>query len=153
MNHCLSDEALLEFYMDGRGASGAAHVKTCPACARRFQALQSDMAVIGKALDLPPPRRRHLEVRGFLGWRPAAAAMALVVAFMVGWSLHATMTGLPGSGGARMVRQQSAQPVQLSMAQIGAGSAVPAVYAAYVQDAFEGDLCAQPDDPLEPGCL
>jgi hypothetical protein len=116
------------------------------------------MALITQALEAAPPRRRPARAAGLAGWRVAASALSLVAAFTIGWSLRTPSLLQPG-GGAHVVSQQVAgtgQPMQLSALEPGvvkAGAPAPAAYAAYVQDAFGGDLCSEPDDPLEPGCL
>lgn len=156
MKRCLSDEALLQCYTGEGAAADRSHLDDCPACADRYQALGADLALITQALEAAPPRRRQAHAAGLTGWRVAASALALVAAFTVGWSLRSSSITQPG-GGARVVRQQpAAQPIQLSALEPGvvqAGASAPAVYAAYVQGAFEGDLCSEPDNPLEPGCL
>lgn len=157
MKRCLTDEALLQCYTGEGAAPDRTHLDGCPACTDRYRALGADMALITQALEAAPPPRRQARAAGLAGWRVAASALALMAAFTIGWSLRSSSLTQTGDG-ARVVRQQpagAAQPIQLSALEPGvvqAGSA-PAVYAAYVQDAFEGDLCSDPDDPLEPGCL
>lgn len=158
MKRCLADEALLQRYMGEGAAADRAHLDSCPACTGRYQALGDDLALITRALETPPPPRRHrAPAVGFAGWRVAASGLALAAAFTFGWSLHSPL--LTQSGGARVARAQSIgtrQPIQLSALEPGVvktGAPAPAQYAAYVQDAFDSDLCSEPDDPLEPGCL
>ena len=158
MKRCLSDEALLQCYTGEGAAPDRAHLGGCAACADRYQALGADLALITQALEAVPPRRRQARATGLAGWRVAASALAMVAAFTVGWSLRSSSLPQPG-GGARVVSRQAAgagRPMQLSALEPGvvqAGASAPAVYVAYVQNAFEGDLCSEPDDPLEPGCL
>jgi hypothetical protein len=158
MNPCLSDEALLQCYMGEGAAAERTHLDGCPACAGRYRALGADLALITQALEAAPPSRRRTPAAGWAGWRVAASGLALAAAFTVGWSLHSSLLTQTG-GGARVVREQSIgakPPIQLSALESGVaktGAPAPGAYAAYVQDAFGTDLCSEPDDPLEPGCL
>jgi hypothetical protein len=157
MKPCLSDEALLQCYTGEGAAAERTHLDGCPACARRYRALGADLALITQALEAAPPRRRRAPATGWAGWRVGASGLALAAAFTVGWSLHSSL--LTQGGGVRVVREQSigaSQPIQLSALEPGVaktGAPAPGAYAAYVQDAFGSDLCSEPDDPLEPGCL
>lgn len=141
MNHCLSDEALIECYGREGKAEALAHLRNCLSCAGRYKALQSDMAMISQALEQAPPRRAVSPGR-LAGWRLAVSGLAVAAAFMIGWSLHGT--SLPPAG--QIASNQSA-PIQISRLENGPSAAV---YADYVQGAFEGDSCTDADDPL--GC-
>ncbi len=158
MKRCLSDEALLQCYTGEGAAADRTHLGGCPACAERYRALGADLALITQALEAAPPLRRRVRASGLAGWRVAASALSLIAAFTIGWSLRSSSLPQPG-GGAHVVSQQVAgagQPMQLSALEPGvvqAGAPAPAMYAGYVQDAFESDLCSEPDNPLEPGCL
>jgi hypothetical protein len=114
------------------------------------------MALITQALETPPPRpRRTAPALSLGGWRLAASGLALAASFMIGWSLHAPLLS-NGAGSAAPGQSAVRPPVQVSALEPGVvktGSPAPAAYAAYVQDAFDSDLCAEPDDALEPGCL
>ena len=145
MSRCLSDEALVECYGREGGPDAVAHLKNCLSCAGRYKALQGDMAVISQALEMAPPRRRAVTVGGLVGWRIAVSALALVAAFTIGWSLRAISPTPPEQIASR--ESVPAAPLQLSRQDDGTS---PAVYAEYVQGAFEGDTCTDPDDPL--GC-
>ncbi len=145
MSHCLSDKALFECY-SGEGEPGAlAHLKPCLACTGRFKVLQSEMTLISQALEMTPPRHRPAAASGFAGWRIAVSALALAAAFMVGWSLHST--SLVTS--AQIASRQSPPPAPIELSREESGP-TPAVYAEYVQGAFDVDSCADSDDPL--GC-
>jgi hypothetical protein len=145
MSHCLSDEALFECY-SGEGEPGALeHLKSCLACTGRFKVLQGEMTLISQALEMAPPRRRAATASGFAGWRIAVSALALAAAFTVGWSLRSTSL----APSAQIASRQSAPPAPIELSRLESGP-TPAVYAEYVQGAFEGDSCADSDDPL--GC-
>lgn len=146
MTRCLSDQALLECYTREGDSSALAHLKNCLACAGRYRTLQSDLTLISQTLEMAPPRRRAAVAAGFAGWRLAASAMALAAAFTVGWSLHDS----PLTQSARMVSHGSSSvPVEVSRLETSPSSAV---YAEYVQGAFEGDTCTDADDPVGLGC-
>jgi hypothetical protein len=153
MNQCLSDQVLLQCYTGEGAAPELAHLKTCLTCAGRYRALESDMAVITRALDSPPPRRRSAKSRGFAQWRVAFSAAAVLVAFVVGWSMRGNLPGPSAHPVGPVALNQPAQTrasIQVSSIDTGNGGAM---YAAYVQDAFGSDACSDANDPLEPGCL
>ena len=151
MSHCLSDKTLFECYSGEGEPDVLAHLKTCLACSGRFKVLQGEMTLISQALEMVPPRCRvAAAATGLAGWRIAVSALALVAAFMVGWSLHSTSM----APSAQIASRQSAPPAPLEVSRLENGP-TPAVYAEYVQGAFEQgalemDSCADPDDPL--GC-
>jgi hypothetical protein len=153
MTRCLSEQALLQCHTGEGAEADLAHLGECPACAGRLTALAADLALITQALEAEPLRRRPVEAPAFSGWRLAVSGMALAVAFMVGWSLRAAAPIQSGNG-ARIARHEPAAPAQpIQLSSLEPGAPAPAAYAAYVQGAFESDLCSEPDDPLEPGCL
>jgi hypothetical protein len=153
MNQCLSDQVLLQCYTGEGAASELAHLKSCLTCAGRYKALESDLALITQVLDAPPPRRRPATAGGFAQWRVAFSAAAVLVAFVVGWSLRGTAVSPPASPVAPVALHQPARssaPIQVSALDTGDDGAM---YAAYVQGAFNADPCSDANDPLEPGCL
>jgi hypothetical protein len=143
MSCCLSDQALLECYTGEGQPDAMAHLKHCLACAGRYKALQGDMTLISQSLEMAPPWRRVEGLRGFAGWRIAASAFALAAAFTVGWSLRS----LPVAPSGQIAARQPALSAPIEVSSLENGP-TPAVYAEYVQGAFEGDSCT--DDPL--GC-
>jgi hypothetical protein len=154
MNRCLSEEALLQCYTGEGAAAELAHLKSCLGCAGRYKALEADMELISQALDSPPPPIRHREAVGWFGqWQVALSAVAILMAFVVGWSMRGvSFNPLPHHAVQMAAVHQSAPaaPVQLSALDAGDGGAV---YAAYVQGAFGSDSCSDANDPLQPGCL
>jgi len=146
MRHCLSDKTLFECYSGEGEPVALEHLKTCLACAGRFKVLQGEMTLISQALEMAPPRRRIATATGFAGWRVAVSALALAAAFMVGWSLHSTSL----APSAQIASRQSAPPAPIELSRLESGGPTPAVYAEYVQGAFDVDSCADSDDPL--GC-
>jgi hypothetical protein len=104
------------------------------------------MTLISQALEMAPPWRRAATASGFAGWRIAVSALALAAAFTVGWSLHSTSL-VPSAQ--QIASRQSAPPAPIEVSRLERGP-TPAVYAEYVQGAFDVDSCTDSDDPL--GC-
>ncbi len=151
MNRCLSDQSLLECYAGDGDAGDLIHLEDCLSCAARYKALQGDMALIAPSLATAPPAIRR---QPFLPWRVAVSGAAVAVAFTIGWSLRGFSTAPVGPHPAHIASKSTANPIQLSAADMGQlRGPASAIYAAYVQDAFSGDPCSEGNDPLEPGCL
>lgn len=159
MNRCLSEQALLHCYTGEGVADDLAHLKSCLLCASRYKQLDSDMVMITQALQAPPPHRQRNTAGVFARWRVPVLSVAVVAAFMVGWSLRGvSLSQLAGRPAAVALRApvQSGAPIQLSALEpdaIKEGGAAPAMYAAYVQGAFGEDPCSEANDPLGPGCF
>jgi hypothetical protein len=141
---------LLQCFTGEGAADELLHLKNCLACASRYKQLETEMGLITRALQTPPPSHRQ-SARGLVPWRVAISAVAVLAAFIIGWSLRGV--ALTPSGSAPIAMHQpagSGAPIQLASK---AGGPPPAMYAAYVQDVFSGDPCSDANDPLTPGCL
>jgi hypothetical protein len=152
MKRCLSDKSLLECYSGDGQPNDLIHLEDCRFCASRYQALQGDMSLIARALESAPPARKAGSV---LRWRVAVSIAAVAAAFVFGWSLRGASLGPSQTSPAQLAYKPASRPIQLAAQPRGIqpARATSAMYAAYVQDAFASDPCAEANDPLAPGCL
>lgn len=152
MKRCLSDKSLLECYSGDGQPHDLIHLEDCRSCASRYQALQGDMSLIARALESAPPARHAASL---LRWRLAVSIAAVAAAFVFGWSLRGASLGPSQTSRAQVAFNQVSRPIRLTAKPGGIqpAGATSAMYAAYVQDAFASDPCAEATDPLAPGCL
>ncbi len=152
MKRCLSDKSLLECYTGDGQPGDLIHLEDCRSCASRYKALQGDMSLIARALESAPPARKAGTV---LRWRLAVSIAAVAAAFVFGWSLRGASLGPSSTSHAQVAFRPAPRPIRLTAQprRIQPAGATSAMYAAYVQDAFAGDPCAEASDPLAPGCL
>ena len=83
MNRCLSERALLRVSTEGGSVAEHSHLQLCADCAERYDALAEDLALIGRALQAPPPREMPSPSAWRVAWVPAGASIAVIGA-MVG---------------------------------------------------------------------
>jgi len=82
MNRCLSERALLRISTEGGSAAEHSHLQLCADCAERYDALAEDLALIGGALQAPPPREISSPSAWRVTWIPAAASIAVIAAMV-----------------------------------------------------------------------
>jgi len=88
MSRCLPEDTLLMLYSGEGSDAERAHLRSCQACEARHARLGDDLQLIDRVLSEAPPQRtsaHRLAPRG-LRWMPVAAALAGIVAFVMGVS-------------------------------------------------------------------
>jgi hypothetical protein len=135
MNSCVSEEALVAVATGEGTRAERAHLRECPRCAARAEALGDDLRLLREALfEAPLPGavrvpRRH--------WMPIAGALAATAMLALAWA--APWRGAPPSGPG--VGQMASLTLDVSVALFDpsrTASVAPGPDSAYLEAALNG---------------